>query len=621
MIVGTAGHVDHGKTTLVRTLTGVDTDRLKEEKARGISIELGYAYAPLANGDVLGFVDVPGHERLVHTMVAGASGIDFALLVVAADDGVMPQTREHLTILELLGVSRGAVALSKIDRVDADRTDAVVRELEALIAPSSLAGARIFAVDARDAGSDGMVALRAALEAEAATRSRRAAHGLFRLAVDRVFTLQGHGTIATGTVVSGAVHVGDAVTVMPSGRSARVRGIHAQNRPAEAAQAGERAAINLAAVETSDLSRGDWLADARALTTTSRIDVALRAMPDRPIADASAVHVHIGTARTTARVHWLAQDRAQLVLDAPICAAPGDRFIVRDAQAATTIGGGIVLDPFAPARQRRSDARMRYLDAIERMLAGDGAAALIAQAPYGLRLSTLIRLANDAAIADALPDDVILLEGAGEPIAIAAGHLRALRERIVAAMADFHAASPDEPGLGHARLQRIAAPAAPPDLWAAILKTLTDDGTLVRNGAFLRRPEHRVQLSEREIALAAALMPRIAAGGFDPPWVRDLATATAASEDEVRQTLRKLNAEGSVQQIVRDLFYAPERVRELVAIARRVADAHGAIEAATYRDAIGVGRKRTIQILEFFDRVGYTRRVRDTHRIRDGVSF
>jgi len=264
---------------------------------------------------------------------------------------------------------------------------------------------------------------------------------------------------------------------------------------------------------------------------------------------------------------------------------------------------------------------MRYLDAIERMLAGDGVAALVAEAPYGLRSSALVRLANDAAILDALPDDTILLEGAGESIVISTARLRAVRERVVATVSDFHAATPDEPGVGRVRLHRIAMPDAPPDLWAAILMGLIDDGALVRNGAYLRRPDHRVRLSERELELAADLMPRIAEGGFDPPWVRDLATAITAPEDEVRQTLRKLNAEGSVQQIVRDLFYAPERVRELAAIARRVADAHGAIEAAAYRDAIGLGRKRTVQILEFFDRVGYTRRVRDAHRLREGVSF
>jgi selenocysteine-specific elongation factor len=627
MIVGTAGHIDHGKTTLVRTLTGVDTDRLKEEKARGISIELGYAYVPLANGGVLGFVDVPGHERLVHTMVAGASGIDFALLVVAADDGVMPQTREHLAILELLGVSRGAVALTKVDRVGDERTHAVQQEIEALLAPTPLANAPIVCVDARDTGDAGVSALREHLERAAAAHIERSARGLFRLAVDRVFTLPGHGTIATGTVASGHVHVGDIVSLMPSGRSARVRSIHAQNRAADTGRAGERCAINLAGIETTELARGDWLADPRALATTSRADVSLRMAGDRaaPIADGASVHVHLGTARRTARVVMLeaALRRAQIVFDVPVCTVPGERFIVRDAQAARTIGGGVVLDPFAPARHRRSPQRLRQLDAIERMLSGEGVGPAIAEAPYGLSVSELIRLANDAEIIDALPDGTQQLDGGREPFVIDAGRLRVLGARLVDAVTAFHASFPDEPGIGSARLHRVAMPTAPADVWAALVAAQIEKGSLARNGAFLRRPAHRVALSDRESELAAALMPHIVAGAFDPPWVRDLAARLDAPEDEVRQTLRKLNAHGDAYQVVRDLFYAPECVRELAAIAQRVAGAHGAIEAAAFRDAIGLGRKRTVQILEFFDRVGYTRRVRDTHRLRgeSGVSF
>ena len=628
MIVGTAGHIDHGKTTLVRALTGVDTDRLKEEKARGISIELGYAYTPLANGDVLGFVDVPGHERLVHTMVAGASGIDFALLVVAADDGVMPQTREHLAILDLLGVSRGAVALTKIDRVDAGRVDDGARRDQcAARADARCAGAPIFAVDARDAASAGIVALRDALCSRGDdTQPTRAAGPVPPRGRSRLHA-PGHGTIVTGTVVSGTRarrrHDRDHAA-----RPLRARAQHPRAEPSSrsGARGRQRCALNLAGVETSDT------ASRRLARRCARARDRRRASMSRsgrhPIAGSpmrrKCTSISARPVRQRASIgsrESAAGRRAQLVLDAPICAAPGDRFIVRDAQAAATIGGGTVLDPYAPARQRRSEERMRYLDATERLLAGDGGVSLIAEAPYGLRSSTLIRLANDAAIVDALPDGTIVLESAGGPIAIAAARLRALRERIVAAMADFHATSPDEPGLGHARLHRIAAPGAPPDVWTAILKGLIDDGTLVRNGAFLRLPEHRVHLSERELQLAADLLPRIAAGGFDPPWVRDLASAMAATEDEVRKTLRKLNAEGSVQQVVRDLFYAPERVRELASIARRIAGEHGTIEAAVFRDAIGLGRKRTIQILEFFDRVGYTRRVRDAHRLREGVSF
>src|SRR5882762_1103999 len=288
MIIGTAGHIDHGKTSLVRSLTGVDTDRLKEEKARGISIELGYAYTPLAGGEVLGFVDVPGHERLVHTMVAGVGGIDFALLVVAADDGVMPQTREHLAVLELLGVARGAVALTKIDRVSATRLHEVQAEVTSVLAPTPLSGAPMFMINATAAQDPGTDSLRGYLHATALGRDVAGTHagasrgpagnadGLFRLAVDRVFTLAGLGTVVTGTVFSGCVHTGDTVAVMPANRLPRVRSIHTHNRASEAGHAGQRCALNLVGIDKDADARGDWVADQRALVPTTRVDVRLR---------------------------------------------------------------------------------------------------------------------------------------------------------------------------------------------------------------------------------------------------------------------------------------------------------------------------------------------------------
>jgi selenocysteine-specific elongation factor len=265
---------------------------------------------------------------------------------------------------------------------------------------------------------------------------------------------------------------------------------------------------------------------------------------------------------------------------------------------------------------------MRRLDAIEKLVAGEGIAALVAQAPNGFRETDLVRLANDADAAQRLPADAVRLASAA-PIVIGAARLAELRARILAAVAAFHAEAPDESGVGSARLHRTTIPDAPADVWAAIIEHLLAEPALARNGAFLRLPDHRVRLTDREAALAGVLLPRIVDGRFDPPWVRDLASAIDAPEDDVRRTLRKLNAQGDVQQIVRDLFYAPECVRELADIARGIAERHGTIDAAVFRDAIGLGRKRTVQLLEFFDRVGYTRRVRDTHRLRgeSGVSF
>ncbi len=452
MIIGTAGHIDHGKTTLVRALTGVDTDRLKEEKARGISIELGYAYTPLANGAVLGFIDVPGHERLVHTMVAGACGIDFALLVVAADDGVMPQTREHVAILELLGVSQGAVALTKIDRVDRQRLEEVNAQVKALLGFTALNAAPLFALDATAADHPGTTALRHHLQQMAGQARARPDQGLFRLAVDRVFTLAGHGTVVTGTVFSGQVRTGDTVAVMPAGLAARVRSIHAQSRAADAGRAGERCALNLAGVEKSAISRGDWLADPRALAPSTRIDVRMRLLADSGahLEPWSPLHVHLGTTHRLAHAVPLESagpsageaGRVQLVFDTPICALPGDRFIVRDAQGRHTLGGGCVLDPCAPARRRRSVERLGSLAALERMLAGEGITPLLQQARFGVRISDLVRLTGCPPERLPLPCAAITMAAGGEQFVLLPEQWQALREGAMSAPSSSRCSRP-----------------------------------------------------------------------------------------------------------------------------------------------------------------------------------
>lgn len=626
MIVGTAGHIDHGKTTLVRALTGVDTDRLKEEKERGISIELGYAYTLLDNGEVLGYVDVPGHERLVHTMVAGACGIDFALLVVAADDGVMPQTREHVAILELLDVTRGAVALSKIDRVDDDRLREVQAEVAAALAPTALHAAPIFPLNAAAPDDPGTAALRAHLYEVAAHLSQRRDEGLFRLAVDRVFTLPGHGTVVTGTVFSGRVSVGATVAVMPSGTAVRVRSIHAQNRASDVGRAGQRCALNLAGIEKSAVSRGDWLADPGALAPTTHVDVRLSLLSDSGarIRHWSPLHIHLGTTHRVAHVVLLESDnlsagesgRAQLVFDTPICAVPGDRFIARDAQAAHTVGGGVVLDPLAPSRKRRAPERLRYLDALERLIEGQGLEPLLQHAPRGIRMADLVHLTGQPPESVPLPPDAVVIETTHERFVLLPSHWRSLREHALVALHDFHAKAPDEPGPDVGRLRRIALPDLPDALWRALIDTLAHEGVLVRSGPWLHAPEHSVKLSRSEEALAEKLQPLIARGRFDPPWVRDLAAAVREPEERVRKVLRMLAMQGALHQIVHDLFYDRDSVRELADVVTVLAQEHGAVEAARYRDAIGLGRKRTVQLLEFFDRVGYTRRVRDSHVLR-----
>jgi selenocysteine-specific elongation factor len=617
MIIGTAGHIDHGKTSLVRALTGVDTDRLKEEKERGISIELGFAYSTVAVGETLGFIDVPGHERLVHTMVAGAGGIDFALLVVAADDGVMPQTREHLCILELLGVRRGAVALSKTDRVDEARSQAVAAQIRALLSPTVLHDAPLFALNSAAPEDPGVAALRAHLIRIAAKGPMRSEEGLFRLAVDRVFTLPGHGTVVTGTALSGRVHVGDTIMVMPAGTPVRVRSIHAQNHDWEFGRAGQRCALNLTGIDKAALTRGDWLADSRAFSPSSRLDVQLRWLSgSATLTNRVPLHVHIGTAHRVAHVVLLEADkliagdntRAQLMFDSVVCAAPGDAFIVRDAQARNTVGGGVVIDPDAPARRRRSPERLAYLAAVQRMLLGEGIEPLLENSPQGMDMRVLVRLTGLAPERIVLPAQARIVDSAARRVVILDSHWQHLCRRALNALQSFHLQQPDEPGIDRGRLRRMAVPTVTDAVWRALINELMQKQLVQQSEFWLHVPEHRVALSERERDLAQKLQSALAAGHFDPPWVRDLALAMRVDDDEVRVVLRKCTVGREVYQVVPDLFYHRESIRELARKLRGLYEHHGYVEAADFRDSIGLGRKRTIQVLEFFDRVGYTRR-------------
>lgn len=628
MIIGTAGHIDHGKTTLTRALTGVDTDRLKEEKARGISIELGYAYTALTEHDTLGVIDVPGHEKFIRTMAAGVTGIDAALLVVAADDGIMPQTLEHLAILRLLGVKRGAVALTKIDRADAAQIARIEADIAALLAPTDFAGAPVFHTNATEADDAGVQALRAYLAQLAATLPASDERRLFRLGVDRVFTLSGQGTIVTGTALAGTVRVGDTVTLAPGGQQARVRSIHAQNQAAETGRAGQRLALNLGGVAREDIARGTWIVAPALAECSQRIDVELTLTPECGVTlkPWSPLHVHLGAAHHTANVVLLDGEalapgrtgRVQLVLDAPVHAVPGDRFVIRNAQATATVGGGVVLDPFGPARKRRSGARVDWLDALADFIDHGDTAALLARSALGLRVSALVRLSQLPAALIATPPGAInvALTG-GDALLIGAADVQALEERILAALAQFHERSPDDAGPELWRLKRIVSPEMEERLWSRLVDTLLAAGRIARRGRSLHLPQHSVELGAEEQALVAPLLVSLLAGRYDPPWVRDLVREHAMPEAEVRRLLRKLARSGEISQIVPDLFYHPQPLAELAQLLVTLPQ----VQAASFRDATGLGRKRGIQILEFFNRVGYTRRVGNIHMVRPDTTW
>jgi selenocysteine-specific elongation factor len=633
MIVGTAGHIDHGKTTLVKALTGVDADRLPEEKARGITLDLGYAYTPLPDGSVLGFVDVPGHEKLIHNMLAGATGIDFVLLVIAADDGPMPQTREHLELLGLLGLDRGAVALSKCDAVDAARLAAACGEVEALLAGTRLEGSPVFSLSA--VTGEGVPALRAHLEASAAAHPARDADGRFRLAIDRCFTLSGIGTVVTGTAFSGKVGTGDTAVIAPTGNGARgglkarIRSLHVQDRPAGGGQAGDRCALALTGdFEKSDIARGMWLVDPAVARPLLRFQAELRVPPTQDaLKHWTPVHVHLGAADITGRVALLdctevgpgGSALAEILLDRETLAARGDRFVLRDASARHSIAGGRVLDCFPPSRHKRSPARLALLAALRDDDPATSLGLLAEQSAAGIDLDRFAanwNLADDRAAALWQSTGLRVVRSGEEQSGFSTTTWQALSDRLLAALATEHQRAPDMVGVERERLRRLTLPTLSRVAFDELVVELLAAGRIAASRAWLHLPEHEASLAAGDRELFAVLKPLLDVQPFGPPRVRDVARAAGTAEDVVRQLFRRVARAGELYPVAHDHYFTADAVAQLAAMVAELNVEKAAARAADLRDRIGGGRKVAIHILEFFDRIGYTRRVRDEHLLR-----
>lgn len=628
MIVGTAGHIDHGKTALLQALTGQSGDRRLEERERGITIDLGFLYATLEPGAALtGFIDVPGHERFIHNMLAGAQGIDLVLLVVAADDGVMPQTREHLAIVQLLGIPRALVAISKCDRVDPARVQVVQAQVEALLASGPYASAPQIALSSLT--GEGIDTLRQALLAAQRDVQHRSTDGGFRLAIDRAFSVSGAGIVVTGTALSGHVVVGDTLLLGAIGKPVRVRSLHAQNQAVVEAWAGQRVALNLSAerLALEQIHRGDWLLAEWLHAPTQRLDIEMQLLPSetRAFEHFSPVHVHLGTQDVIARVALLEGESlapgqrtfAQLVVNAPMQAVRGDRLVLRDQSAQRTLGGGRVLDPFAPTRKRRSQERLAQLQILSTSEHPEQALpALLASSDNGLDPQRLERQFNRLRATWRLPDDVRVIATRQGPLLFSNAHWQALKVALLEQLARFHQLEPDQLGPDRDRLRRFATTALDRPTFISLLDELLASGAITSSGPWLHLPDHQVRLNEEDESMWQQLQPLIEGAGFDPPWVRNLASVTHHEEAAVRLLLRKLARLGQVHQVVRDLFYTDATVHRLAAMLLRLADDNPIIQAAAFRDAVGIGRKRSIQILEFFDRIGLTRRLGDQRRIR-----
>ncbi|MBI3696243.1 MAG: selenocysteine-specific translation elongation factor, partial [Acidobacteria bacterium] len=539
IIVGTAGHIDHGKTALVGALTGIDTDRLEEEKRRGISIDLGFAnlrMGPEGAPDLeLGFVDVPGHERFIKNMLAGIGGIDLVLFVVAADESIKPQTREHFDICRLLGIRHGIVVLTKADLVDRDLVELVKLEVEEFVAGSFLEGAPVVAVSSRS--GEGIDALKSELEKMARGIEPKNARHHFRMPVDRVFVIKGFGTVVTGTLLAGTVEKESEIEVYPLGRRARVRGVEVHNQQAPRAWAGQRTALNLAGVETDDLARGMVLAAAGKFRPTQRADCVVELLPSaRPLKHRAPVHFHAGTAEVEAEAYLL-EGRAQLEpggrafvqvrLREPVLVLPGDRFILRQFSPVVTIGGGVVLDNLAE-KHRAGESVAPRLERLERGSSEEVLEVLLGQAPSGLGMVEIIArtgwLEGEVEAAAAALVKTGRVERLAEPGSwlVDRDHFRAALDRTVQALEGFHRENPLAPGIAKEFLRTSRFPGAPPALLEALLERLKRDRKVAVDGEMVRLASHRIVLKEDESQAREKIVAAFEQAGLAVPGVEEV---------------------------------------------------------------------------------------------------
>jgi selenocysteine-specific elongation factor len=645
LVIGTAGHIDHGKTSLVKALTGQDTDRLKEEKDRGISIDLGFAHFDLPDGTRAGVVDVPGHERFIRNMLAGAHGIDLALFTVAADDGVMPQTEEHLDIVHLLGIRRAIFVITKVDLVDAARVADVKGEIGALISGTRYDGSPM--IPCSVVSGEGLDALRARIAdmLQALSGSGREGAGLFRLPVDRVFLLHGHGLVVTGTALGGEVRAGDHVRCLPGGQSFRVRSVQVHNEPVSSAHRGQRVALNLTGHERPSIERGDVICDERLTMTTARCDarVELRPAPGerRPsmrvegtattaVRSHQRVRVHLGTAERMATLILLGPDRelgptqsafCQLALADPLVAMRGDRFIIRDETAQRTLGGGVVVDAFARRHARREAG---LLDRLERLwngsLADALAVTLAGSGQFALSVGPLCQMLNapaDGIQQVAAVSAVTTFSVDGETFYAANDRWSRLREHIVQSLAAFHAAKPLFPGMDMEAAREGLEVEINARLFRAVADRLDAESSIVRDGSVLRLPTHSVRLRDEDRMLTVRVAALVGREPFAPPDLKQIEQAVGLSRSRLAELLKVMERERSIVRVSSDLYFDSGAIEQVRAGLRRHLSGRGDITPATFRDLFGTTRKYAIPLLEYLDREGITIRVGDARRLKN----
>ena len=633
IILGTAGHIDHGKTSLIKALTGTNTDRLKEEQLRGITIELGFASMDLPGGQHLGIVDVPGHEKFVKTMVAGATGIDMVVMVIAADEGIMPQTREHMEICMLLQVQYGLVVLTKVDMVDEDWLELVMDDVRAFTQGTFLENAPILPVSS--VTGHGIPELVQALETLSAAIPERSTTNLFRLPVDRVFTMKGFGTVITGTLISGVIHVGDPVMIYPVGVTSKVRGIQVHNASVDQAVSGMRTAINFQGLEKTSINRGDVLSSPNALTPSYMIDIVCQYLKSnkKPIKNRTQIRFHTGTSEVLGNLILLDSEEleagsttvAQLRLDAPVTLVKDDRFVIRSYSPVRTIGGGSVLNP-VPQKHKRF--KPEVVSGIQKLVDMPPEEVVVSHANesgyQGIRYSDLRIMTNtsdkklDGFLTRLLSDKTLIMVDREQRIYIHHTCFEQLMEEAGALLAAFHQSNPLKIGMSKEELKSRLPPHVSSRLFTLMIQQMAKNNQVVQEENTVRLSTHSVSLGQDQTDVREKILDTYKKDGLTPPYFKEFCKTRNLDDAKARAVLHVLVDEGLIVRIREDMYFHREAID---AIRKKLVDfltAHGEISTPQFKDMTGASRKFVIPIIEYFDSRNVTIRVGDIRKLRNG---
>jgi selenocysteine-specific elongation factor len=631
VVLGTAGHIDHGKTTLIKALTGVDCDRLKEEKERGITIELGFTSMVLPSGLKISIVDVPGHEKFVRHMVAGATGIDLVVLIIAADEGIMPQTREHLDICKLLRVKKGLIALTKIDLVEKDWVDLVKEEIREFVKGTFLEGAAIVPVSSTT--GEGIPALASEMDRLAQAVEERSSEGLFRLPIDRVFTMKGFGTVITGTIIAGKISVGDSVEVIPKGLEAKVRGIQAHGEAVESASAGLRVGINLQGLEKAVVDRGNVIVRAQSLKPTSLLDVIFHLLPGaaKPFKNRTQVRVHVGTVEVLGRAILLDQEEIkpgqeaylQLRLEEPVTALPGDRFVIRSYSPVFTIGGGEVLDAFPSRHKRLSPQVKEEMAVLEKGPEEEKVKLRLLKAGAGgLSWADLVMRSNQLpsklkSLVDSLVSQGGVLRFNGErPRYLHPQVMADLKRFSLDYLQEFHQKNPLQAGAMKEELKSKLPPQVDPRLFNHLLSILTGEKRIALEKEAVRLSSHTISLKEEEKDLRKKIVVLFSRARLQPPTVKETLAELGVSEGELKPVLQLLTKENVLVKVKDDLYFHRQALEELEGKVVDFLRQNKEMTPPQFKDLSQVSRKFAIPLLEHFDGKKLTMRIGDKRVLR-----